>query len=375
MPVNAARRPVAALRLALCAIAMIVLGAPVAGHAVTTSISGFDPATQDRIARAVATGFLAQESPGHAVGIWRADGSHYVRAFGVSNRQTGEPLQVEDRFRVGSLTKTMTAVTVLRLVDQGRLSLDDRLSRYVPGIGNGDLITVRQLLAMRAGVYDFTGNQRLMLRWWKSLTAPWTPAQTIAAIRRGTPQYPPGTQGRYDNSNYEILGRIIEVVTGRDATQVIRDEVIVPAGLTETTLPTSPGMPGPFRRGYTRLDDGRLRDTTHINPIWPWTAGMAVSTLADLRTWSRVLASGSLISAQMQAEQRRGTRLQGGGHGGDTYGLGMAMTRTGWWGHTGYVFGYNTAMYTKVTTGTTIVVTGNDGADAVFGAVVKAIGA
>jgi CubicO group peptidase (beta-lactamase class C family) len=173
--VNAARRPVAALRLALCAIAMIGLGTPVAGHAVTTSISGFDPPTQDRLARAVSQGFVAEGSPGYAVGIWRADGSHYVRAFGVSNRQTGEPLQVEDRFRVGSLTKTMTAVTVLRLVDQGRLSLDDRLSKYVPGIANGDLITVRQLLAMRAGVYDFTGNQRLMLRWWKSLTAPWHP--------------------------------------------------------------------------------------------------------------------------------------------------------------------------------------------------------
>lgn len=361
--------------LGIAIAAALALAAPTAAQATAASVGGFDPATQDRIARAVSGGFVAEGSPGYAVGIWQADGRRYVRAFGVSNRRTGEPLQVEDRFRVGSLTKTMTAVTVLRLVDQGRLTLDDRLSRFVPGIANGDRITVRQLLAMRAGVYDFTGNQRLMGRWWRSLTAPWTPAQTIAAIRRGEPQYAPGTQGRYDNSNYELLGRIIEVVTGRDAIDVIREEVIVPAGLTETTLPTSPGMPGPFRRGYTRLDDGRLRDTTAINPVWPWTAGMAVSTLSDLERWSRVLALGGLLSPAMQAEQRRGTRLQGPGHQGDTYGLGLAMTRTGWWGHTGYIFGYNTAMYTNVRTGTTIVVTGNNGADGVFSAVVKAIGA
>lgn len=362
-------------RTALMAALACSFAVPAASVATTSSVSGFDAATQDRIARTVTGGFLSQRSPGYAVGIWMPGRGEYVRAFGVSNRRTGAPLQLEDRFRVGSLTKTMTAVTVMRLVDQGRLTLDDRLSTYVRGVANGDRITIRQLLGMRAGVYDFTANERMMARWWSALGMPWTPSQTIAVIRRGTPQYAPGRNGRYDNSNYVLLGRIIERVTGRDAADVIHDEVLVPAGLSETTLPSSTGMPGPFRRGYTLLPDGRLRDTTVINPDVPWTAGMVISTMADLHTWSVVLASGELLSPAMQAEQTRGTKLQGPGHAGDSYGLGLGMNTAGWRGHTGYVYGYNTAMYTKPSTGTTIVVTGNDGAEQVFAELVKILGA
>lgn len=362
-------------RVVLALAAACVAAVPAAAVATTSSISGFDAATQDAIARTVTGGFLSQQSPGYEVGIWMPGRGEYVRAFGVSNRRTGEPLQLEDHFRVGSLTKTMTAVTVMRLVDQGRLSLDDHLSQYVGGVANGGRITIRQLLGMRAGVYDFTANQRMKDRWWSALGMPWTPSQTIGVIRRGAPQYAPGTQGRYDNSDYVLLGRIIERVTGRDAADVIHDEVVVPAGLTETSLPQTTGMPGPFRRGYTLLPDGRLRDTTVINPDVPWTAGMVVSTMADLHTWSVVLASGDLLSPAMQAEQTRGTRLEGPGHAGDSYGLGLGMNTAGWRGHTGYVYGYNTAMYTKPSTGTTIVVTGNNGAEAVFAALVKLLGA
>jgi len=214
----------------------------------------------------------------------------------VSNRRTGAPLRLEDRFRAGGITKTMTAVTVLRLVDQGRLRLDSRLSEFVPGVANGSRITMRQLLRMRAGEWSFTESPLIIRGQWANPAMPWTADRTVRLIRAGEPQYPPGISGKYDNSNYVLPGKIIETVPGRSALVVLQDEVLAPAGLTATTLPRTTGMPGPFRRGYVPMGDGRIGDTTIANPDVPWTAGNAISTLRDLGTWARVLGTGARVS-------------------------------------------------------------------------------
>lgn len=348
-----------------------------AGHAAGTTVqaSGFDAATLDRIDRAVSGPFVANNSPGYAVGVWVPGRGEYLRAYGVANRRTGAPLQLEDRFRIGSLTKTMTAVAVLRLVDQGRLSLDDRLGTYVPGVPFGRRITMRQLLGMRSGISDFTGTVWFQRTTYFDLLVPWwTPQTSIDLIRRGRPpQFAPGTQGRYDNSNYVLLGRVIERVTGRPATDVIRDEVLGPAGLADTTLATRTGMPGPFRRGYERLvDRPTLRDTTIQNPLVSWTAGNGISTVADLGRWGRVLGTGALLSPGLRDQQMRGTHLSNEG-GGSTYGLGVSMIPGGWRGHSGYIHGYNSAVYFQPTTGITIATTGNLGAEDALKAVIGVV--
>ncbi len=124
---------------------------------------------------------------------------------------------MDDHWRIGSVTKTMTAVAALRLADRGVLSLDDRIQQFVPGIAFSSRITVRQLLGMRAGVVDITPQV---------LADPfrWSVAKSVAAIRRGAPQFRPGARGVYDNSNYILLGRVLEAATGRAAEDVIRDE-------------------------------------------------------------------------------------------------------------------------------------------------------
>lgn len=356
---------------AACAATLAVAGTAVA---TTSEVTGFDATTIERIDRAVSGVFTASNSPGYAVGVWIPGVGSYQRAYGVASRKTGAPLQLEDRFRIGSLTKTLTGVAVLRLVDQGKLALDDRLASFVPGIPYGNRITIRQLLGMRAGVFDFTGTAWFQRTTYFDLLVPWwTPQTSIDLIRRGRPpQYPPGTSGRYDNSNFVLLGRVIERATGRAATDVIHDEVLVPAGLASTTLATRTGMPGPFRRGYETGLDGRLRDTTIQNPQVAWTAGNAISTVADLGTWGRVLGTGALLSPALRDQQMRGTHLSNESRGA-TYGLAISIIPGGWRGHSGYIHGYNSAVYYQPTTGVTIATTGNLGADDAVKAVIRVL--
>lgn len=356
--------------VAACALLAFAGG----GAASTVSVTGFDSATTERIDRAVSAAFVAQSSPGYAVAIWAPGRGEYLRAYGVANRRTGAPLQIEDGFRIGSVTKTMTAVTVLRLIDQGRLRLDTRVSSLVPGVANGSRITVRQLLGMRAGVWDYTSDPAFVARYWARPAGAWTPADTMRLIRGGSPQYAPGTATRYDNSNYVILGKVIERVTGRPALEVMRDEVIVPAGLGRTTLPTGVGMPGPFRRGYVPGPGGRVRDTTISNPAFAWTAGNGISTLHDLGTWARVLGTGQLLSPGLFAQQLASNRLPGQGPSTSRYGLGMEFYAGGWRGHSGYIFGYSTAMFMQPSTGTVIVTTGAMGAEDALRAVADVLG-
>ncbi len=330
------------------------------GLAVATAIGGASPVpgpgldetTRDRLDRAVSSVFVPYDSPGYAMGVWMPDGREYLRAYGVANRLTGAPTQVDDHWRIGSVTKTMTAVAVLRLVDRGVLSLDDRLARFVPGITFGARITIRQLLGMHSGVFDVTPQ---------ILANPfrWSVAKSITAMRRGRPQFRPGARGVYDNSNYILLGRVLEAAAGRPAGEVIRDEVLVPAGLAQTTLPTTMGMPGPFRRGYyATTPGGALRDGTRSNPDAAWTAGNGISTLRDLGRWATVLSDGSLLSPGLHAAQMRTTRITVDGDPGWRYGLGVFVYPGGWRGHTGYIPGYSTAMAHDPASGATVVVTG-----------------
>ena len=144
--------------------------------------------------------------PGVAVGVWVPGRGSYVRAFGIGDRATGAPVRVGDHLRIASITKTFTATAALQLVDQGRLSLDDRLSTFVGGVPNGDRITVRQLLDMTAGVYDYTADEAFGKRFYANPRLPFGPRQFFAILRRHRPAFAPGAGAMYSDSNYYLLG-------------------------------------------------------------------------------------------------------------------------------------------------------------------------
>ena len=245
----------------------------------------FPPDQEAAIVKIVEDGMAAQRQPGLNVGIWIPGRGEFVRAFGVGDIATKTPMAVNDHIRIASITKTFVAVTTLRLVDQGKLKLDDSLATWIEGIPNGDRITIRQLLGMRSGIFDFTSDEKFLADFTADPLMAFSPEDVVAIVKRHEPDFVPGEKVSYCDTNYIFLGMIIEKVTGRPVEDVIRDEIIVPLKLAETSFPTTPAMPEPYARGYYAGEDGKgeIRDYTATNPAVAWTAGAMISTLGDLK--------------------------------------------------------------------------------------------
>lgn len=296
--------------------------------------------------------------PGAIVGLWIPGQGEWVVARGVGDLATGAAPDITDKMRMGSITKTVTATVVLQLADEGKLGLDDALSKYEPWVPNSGNITIRELLNMTSGLYNYTNDGAF---WDQLLANPltaWPPRQIVDLALTHPPDFAPGTEYEYSNTNYILLGMVIEQVTGNSADQEIQTRIIDRLGLKNTSFPEVPEMPSPHMEGYmsgadnTVTDLNQLEDITVLTPTGYWTAGAMITTVDDLKVWVQALAQGTLLSPAMQ--QQRLTFVPAGN---PTYGLGiMPITGTPFLGHSGEVLGFNSSAYTDPTTGNTVVV-------------------
>ncbi|MGR7027167.1 serine hydrolase domain-containing protein [Geodermatophilus sp. URMC 62] len=344
----------AALALALLAGAATtgVTATPVsAAGPASPPAAALDPdlaARVDDLAQAALTGGVT----GAVVGISDPVRGSYLQAYGTADA-AGTPMTPDIHYRIASVSKTLTAQAVLQLADQGRLSLDDRLDEYVPDVPRGDEITVRDLLGMRGGVYDFVADEGFLARYAADPLLPgWSPYDALEIIRAHADEAGPPDQATvYSNSEYVLLGLVLERVTGRSARQCTTS-VIEDLGLPETSYPTTAALPEPFAHGYVNTDselapadpaaDGP-RDVTLSNPDVPFTAGAVVSTVPDMVRYAEQLATGAGLApetARLRQEwtplTSTGTRVQ--------YGLGV-LRLGDWVGHNGSVFGYSDMVF------------------------------
>ncbi|MFG1914168.1 serine hydrolase domain-containing protein [Micromonospora sp. NPDC048898] len=266
----------------------------------------------------VADGFPA------AVAYGRVEGRRWQVAAGMADRATGARARPDDRFRIASNTKAFVSTVLLQLVGEGRLTLDDPIERWLPGVvrGNGNdgsTITVRQLLNHTSGIWDPTGERSFWAPYlddhdWDRVIAPRTVIALAVAHR---PDFAPGTSWGYSNTNYLLAGLIIEAVTGRDAATEVRRRIIGPLGLRHTSFPvTDPEIHGRHLHGY----DLAGRDVTTFSPSYDWTAGAMISTAADLARFHQALFGGRLLAP---AQQRALETLVATDDGPDGYGLGV----------------------------------------------------
>ncbi|MGH2583511.1 MAG: serine hydrolase domain-containing protein [Dehalococcoidia bacterium] len=319
--------------------AAVALASGVRPRLVHAGEPTFSAEIQTALSRILARHMMDQGIPGVVAGVWIPGRGNWVGVAGTSDTATGAPLLREDKFRIASVTKTFTATAVLQLVDDGKLSLDDHLEQYITGIPNGDQITIRQLLGMMAGIFNWIEDPAFMDAYGRDPLLPFTPQDVVEIVRRHPPDFAPGERVQYSDTNYILLGLIIEQVTGRPAGEVITEHVIRPLGLTNTSFPTTPAMPSPYSHGYAEAADGTgLRDVTLSNPDVPWTAGAIISDLGDLRVWAKALATGTLLSPATQRERLTFRPEPGTGAG---YGLGI-FDVDGFIGHNGAIFGYST---------------------------------
>ena len=223
---------------------------PTAATEPSVTSQGFNAQTQRALTSILASGMGADQIPGMAVGIWAPGQGQYVAALGLSDHTAITPLSLSDHFRIASISKSFIAHTVLRLFDQRRLALSDKLESFVPGIPNGKKITIEQLLGMTSGIYDYVNDPDLTVRETANPLLPFSLADVVKIINQHEPLFEPGADAVYDNSNYYLLGAIIEKVTGNPLHRVVKSQVLDPLGLNQTSYPTTPALPTPFSRGY-----------------------------------------------------------------------------------------------------------------------------
>ncbi|MEU6226559.1 serine hydrolase domain-containing protein [Streptomyces sp. NPDC047042] len=277
--------------------------------------------------------------PGVVVGLWLPGKGSYVRATGVADTATRRPMTTDGYVRIGSETKTFTVTALLELVDDHRIRLDDPISRHVPGVPNGRHITLRHLAEMRSGLFPYTSDPDFVHDLLSDPQRYFTPREVLAYGFKHENTFAPGTEFQYSNTNLVLLGLVIEKVSGQRLADFIEERVLQPARLHHTLFPQGPEFPEPHPRGYTNQTlSGAVADATDWNPSWAWAAGAMISDLRDLRRWADIVATGTLLTPQTQAERLKTLPT---GLPGLSYGLGIFRTG-GWIGHNGSIPGYQT---------------------------------
>ncbi|WP_406157506.1 serine hydrolase domain-containing protein [Streptomyces canus] len=290
-------------------------------------------------------------------------GSTWSTTAGAGNLTTHAPRSADDRYRVGSITKTFVSTVLLQLEAEGRLSLDDTVEKWLPGVvhGNGhdgSRITVRQLLNHTSGIFNYTADETfgrtyfLKDGFFEHRYDTNTPQQLVAVAMAHKPDFAPGTSWNYSNTNYVVAGMVIQKVTGRSYGEEIRHRIIAPLHLTATSVPgTRVTVPQPSSRAYSKLArtaTGPTYDVTRLNPSLASSAGEMISDSADLDRFYAALLKGRLLPPQQLKEMKTMVAVEGIPNAG--YGLGLMDRKLSCgvhvWGHDGGIHGSSSVAVT-----------------------------
>lgn len=285
----------------------------------------------------------------------------FTARSGVAELDTTKPVPRNGKFRAGSITKTFASTVTLQLVGEGRIDLDAQVGRYLPGLVDSR-ITVRDLLQHTSGLYNFTRTVQLEPDVFEPIRFKrWEHAEVLR-IATGRPlDFEPGTQFSYSNTNYVVVGLLIEKITGRSFEHEVKQRVLRPLGLNDTDLPTDDtDIRGPHAHGYWRYQ-GKPSDITRFHPSVAWVAGHIVSTTKDLDTFVDALIDGRLLKPAQQRELLRTTAIS------PNYGLGLEVEHlscgTTVVGHNGGTPGYLSVMITSTDTGKRMTMSATTGPD------------
>ena len=306
---------------------------------------GFDTGLDAELGWKLCRGVLEYGMPGAVMGVWDPDGEVSFHQAGEANLATGQSMNRDLYFQIGSLTKTFTATAMLMLVDQGLVELDDTVDGWYPGmVTKGGEITVTNLLQMRSGLEHYEDDPAMIAQMTGEPHYQFSPEELVA-YADGT-AFEPDTAFDYNNVNYIILGMILEKATGQTYHEVIQDMILDPLHLTHTMVPepqADPVMPDPHAHGYLTEDGAAVDYSTYFTRSWAWSAGNMVSTLGDMLMWCEFVNDGALLSAEMKAE--RFDFLPTGRSDGLGYGMGITEVY-GAVGHSGnYDFIYTAGAY------------------------------
>jgi CubicO group peptidase (beta-lactamase class C family)/uncharacterized protein YneR len=234
-------------------------------------------------------------TPGTAVLVAKNGEIIYQKAFGMANLELEVPMHNRHVFRIGSITKQFTAVAILQLMEQGLLSLDDDITRFFPEYPvHEHKITIHHLLTHTSGIASYTN-----LREWtpEFRRQDLTPDEMIDWFKDQPMDFEPGEQWNYNNSGYFLLGRIIELVSGKSYAAYIEENLFRPAGMSNSLYGDDKILVSHRASGYQQLGNG-FENADFLSMSQPYAAGALMMNIEDLYKWNRALISGKLISGE-----------------------------------------------------------------------------
>lgn len=278
----------------------------------------------------------------------------WLNTSGVSDIPAQLPMNAEYTFRIGSNTKTLTGTVLLQLVDEGKLNLDDKLSRFFPEFPKSDSVTIAMLCNMTSGIFNFTDDET----WQETLISnpgkTWLPSELISVGFDHDFYFQPGTGWMYSNTNTIILGLIIEQLTGNSLETEINNRILQPLQMSHSGFLTSGTvLPGIHGHGYYMGEYVENEDLTEVYDLsYVWAAGSAYSTPRELQKFVETLVAGGFLSDSLQQKRLEEIYPIMPGLG---YGL-CLFKRGSFYGHNGAVMGFTSSMYHSIEKDCTVII-------------------
>jgi D-alanyl-D-alanine carboxypeptidase len=347
--------------------ALLLATAGCAGEASTApptpSATATDPTLPSETAAALQAVLdeapIGDELPGVIARVITSEGS-WTGSAGTASLESDEAPAAGDHTRIGSLTKTMTATVLLQLAGEGLVSLDDPISMYVADAPNGTA-TLRQLADMTSGIPSYSLDDAWQAAYFGDPATVFTSQELLDYAKSLPVDGAPGEVWMYSNTNYVLLGMVIEQVLRQPIADVFDERLFEPLGMADTVYPgDSAAIADPHLRGVTvqGQPDGQPVDATDWNPSFGSTAGEVVSTVDDLARWAHALFTGEgVLDADMQQLRRDSILTAPPPNTAEAgYGIGWGERADGWWGHSGTIPGFTTAVFHSYDEDATIIV-------------------
>jgi D-alanyl-D-alanine carboxypeptidase len=337
------KRTVQVASLAMC----VALGVGGCSSPTPSALKPIDPAAFQAVVERAAKDLFV---PGAMV-VLRTPQGNYAAAAGTTDLGAATPPAADTHFRIASNTKTFTAALIVLLAQDGKLKFSDPISDYVADVPDGANITIADLLKMRSGLYNYTSAPELADSLDAEPDKAWTPQEGLAIGFAHPANFAPGAEYEYNNTNFALLGLVVETVGGAPLAQQFQDRLFGPFGLSQTSLPAieDTAMPAPYSHGYmygesiyaladvpypaemqAEIRAGTVQpiDYTNQNSSYATAAGGAISTADDLATWIKALVSGKVFNADYQKQWLDSLQVEDpDAPGGQEYGYGISYQR------------------------------------------------
>lgn len=219
----------------------------------------------------------------------------YQKGFGVKDAEKRLPVDVNTVFQIGSVTKQFTAAVIMQLQEEGKLSVEDKLSKYFPELPNAEKITIEHLLTHTSGLYNYTNDTAFKKA---DVSRPYSQKDMLALFSKYRPDFEPGAKWNYSNTGYSLLGYIIEKVTGKAYEQVVRERILQPLQMNHSGFDFTHLASADKAKGYFMLTSTKTTAAPIVDSTIAYSAGAMYSTVSDLYKWDRAIYSGKILKPQ-----------------------------------------------------------------------------